>query len=37
MLPREIDKQGVHDLIDRALLRLDTTQAEAVKAWQSRQ
>ncbi len=36
-MPREIDKQAVHDLIDRALPRLDATQAEAVKAWQSRQ
>ena len=36
-MPREIDKQAVHCLIDRALPRLDATQAEAVKAWQSRQ
>ncbi|HGY2327138.1 TPA: hypothetical protein ACNVQ0_006485 [Pseudomonas aeruginosa] len=35
-MPREIDKQAVHCLIDRALPRLDATQAEAVKAWQSR-
>lgn len=36
-MPGEIDKQAVHDLIDRALPRLDATQAEAVKAWQGRQ
>ena len=36
-MPGEIDKQAVHCLIDRALPRLDATQAEAVKAWQSRQ
>ena len=36
-MPREIDKQAVYDLIDRALPRLDATQAEVVKAWQGRQ
>ena len=36
-MPGEIDKRAVHDLIDRALPRLDATQAEAVKAWQGRQ